>query len=284
MNRPVRQCRSGIGGSDIAAVFGLSPWKSRYALYLEKTSAPEPSAPPQPTGTSAPLYWAGKQKRSIADAYIKETKKNLTRSTSMIRDPEKRFFHGHPDYFVSGSLLLLCVSAAFPGDQWGPAPDGMIPPACAMKAQWYMGLLPAVETVDLAVLFSGRDFRIYHIRRDDTLIAHLRRYAELFWLEHVEKRLPPAPLTEEEVREIYPQPVRKTVQATRSMETMIRHYRRLSDIQAQTEKIRRVLRDGLLRGMGDSAVLTDSKGAPLATFRANAAGIRSFRLSTQGEE
>ncbi len=285
MNRPVRQCRSGIGGSDIASVFGLSPWKSRYALYLEKTAVPELSASPRPTGTSAAFYWAGKLKRSIAEAYIKETENQLTRLTSMIQDPEKRFFHGHPDYLVSDTLLLLCVSAPFPGDQWGTAPDGVIPPGCAMKAQWYMGLLPAVKAVDLAVLFSGRDFRIYHIRRDHTLIAHLRRYAELFWLEHVEKRLPPAPLTEEEVREIYPQPVRKTVQATRSMEAMIRHYRRLSDIQTQTEKVRRVLRDGLLRGMGDSAVLTDSKGAPLATFRTNSAGIRCFRLSTtQGEE
>ena len=34
----LRSCRSGIGGSDIAAVFGLSRWKSRYQLYLEKTS------------------------------------------------------------------------------------------------------------------------------------------------------------------------------------------------------------------------------------------------------
>lgn len=37
----LRSCRSGIGGSDIAAVFGLSAWKNRYQLYLEKTSVPE---------------------------------------------------------------------------------------------------------------------------------------------------------------------------------------------------------------------------------------------------
>ncbi len=116
MNRPVRQCRSGIGGSDIASVFGLSPWKSRYALYLEKTAVPELSASPRPTGTSAAFYWAGKLKRSIAEAYIKETENQLTRLTSMIQDPEKRFFHGHPDYLVSDTLLLLCVSAPFPGE------------------------------------------------------------------------------------------------------------------------------------------------------------------------
>ena len=54
----LRSCRSGIGGSDIAAVFGLSAWKNRYQLYLEKTSVPEPAAPAEPTGPAASLYWS----------------------------------------------------------------------------------------------------------------------------------------------------------------------------------------------------------------------------------
>ena len=50
MRKRERIRRSGIGGSDIAAVFGLSPWKTRYALYLEKTAVPEEEIPPRPTG------------------------------------------------------------------------------------------------------------------------------------------------------------------------------------------------------------------------------------------
>ena len=56
----LRSCRSGIGGSDIAAVFGLSAWKNRYQLYLEKTSVPESAAPAEPTGPAASLYWETK--------------------------------------------------------------------------------------------------------------------------------------------------------------------------------------------------------------------------------
>ena len=92
------------------------------------------------------------------------------------------------------------------------------------------------------------------------------------------------PLTEEEVREVYPQPVRKTVQATRDMEDMIGKYRQLCNIQQETEKVRRVLRDGILRGMGDAAALTDANGVTLATFRPNSAGVRIFRLAAPGGE
>ena len=28
--------KKGIGGSDVASILGLSPWKSQYQLYLEK--------------------------------------------------------------------------------------------------------------------------------------------------------------------------------------------------------------------------------------------------------
>ena len=86
----LRSCRSGIGGSDIAAVFGLSAWKNRYQLYLEKTSVPEPAAPAEPTGPAASLYWAQKQKRLIADAYIRKTGEKLQKSTKMTREPERR--------------------------------------------------------------------------------------------------------------------------------------------------------------------------------------------------
>lgn len=283
------ECRSGIGGSDIAAVFGLSPWKSRYALYLEKTAVPESVKTPEPTGGSAALYWANQQKRLIAKAYIRKTGCLLKKSTKITRDSNRRFFHGHLDFFLTGTAsepekALECVSAFLPNDQWGPDGGCRIPPYYAMKVQWYMGLCPNLSSMDVAVLFGGRDFRIYRIRRDNELIAHLRRHAEIFWQEHVEKRLPPAPLTEEEVREIYPNPVRKTVQATKDMEEMLRHYRRICDVQEQAEKVRRILRDGILCGMGDSAVLTDSKGEPLATFKTNSAGTRMFRLSARGEK
>ena len=66
----LRSCRSGIGGSDIAAVFGLSRWKSRYQLYLEKTSVPEPAAPAQPTGPAASRYWAQSPLNSAATSML----------------------------------------------------------------------------------------------------------------------------------------------------------------------------------------------------------------------
>ena len=68
------------------------------------------------------------------------------------------------------------------------------------------------------------------------------------------------------------------------MDDMIGKYRQLCNVQAETEKVRLVLRDGILRGMGDAAALTDGNGATLATFRPNSAGVRMFRLAAPGGE
>lgn len=61
------QRRAGIGGSDVAALLGLSKWKSPYQLFLEKTG----NAPPQEDNEA--MYWGRMLEPVIRDAYEEKT-------------------------------------------------------------------------------------------------------------------------------------------------------------------------------------------------------------------
>ena len=53
--------KTGIGGSDVAAVLGISPWKSPLDVFLDKTgkSAPEPE--------NDAMYWGTRLETLVAN-------------------------------------------------------------------------------------------------------------------------------------------------------------------------------------------------------------------------
>jgi putative phage-type endonuclease len=68
----LRERKTGIGASDAAAIFGLSPYKSALALYYEKLGLAEVS----PAETEA-LEWGRVLERPIGERYAKETQRRL---------------------------------------------------------------------------------------------------------------------------------------------------------------------------------------------------------------
>lgn len=49
--------KHGIGSSDAAAALGLNPYKSQLELWMEKTGRDTDLPKPDPTDTTAPVYW-----------------------------------------------------------------------------------------------------------------------------------------------------------------------------------------------------------------------------------
>lgn len=57
----------GIGGTDIAAIVGLNPWKSPIDVYMEKTGLVEPIP------DNENLYWGRELEPAVLRRYAKET-------------------------------------------------------------------------------------------------------------------------------------------------------------------------------------------------------------------
>jgi putative phage-type endonuclease len=208
----LRQRRSGIGGSDIAAIMGLSPWKTSYQLWLEKTGqAPDTEETPA-------MYWGTVLEDVVAKEYAVRTADKVQRVNQILRHPELEFMIANIDRAVinpeiSGNVrwtgqglttdkILECKTAnGFAASKWGEPGSDFVPEQYIMQCQWYMGVTNT-EYCDLAVLIGGNDFRVYHLQRDKELIDMMIAAAGEFW-GYVLRNEPPPPTTTAECAELY---------------------------------------------------------------------------------
>lgn len=194
-----RKC--GIGGSDIAAIIGLSPWRTPRDIYLNKKGLAEPE--PE---TDA-MYWGTTLEDIVAKEYSKRTGRKIERCNMMFRHSKYDYLLGNIDRVVyddphkkpvyNGELrttrILECKTASqYAASDWGEAGTEEIPEYYKAQVQWYMGLTGAL-VCDVAVLIGNRDFRIYTINRDQAVIDYLFAEGVKFWEQYIETdTMPPA--------------------------------------------------------------------------------------------
>ena len=199
--KQIEERRTGIGGSDIAAVMGRSPFMTAtdvYHLKLDLVEVPETPA----------MYWGSAAEKMIRERYARDHA-GLPEAWLVEIGVETQRDTGHhwllatPDGLVWGPSddggpgrtkllhgLEIKTAHAFAADQWA---DG-VPEHYAMQCQWYM-MVTGLTRWDVAVLIGGNDYREFTLERDDALIAEMFAAAEHFWVEHVEKEVPPEPTT-----------------------------------------------------------------------------------------
>lgn len=78
--------RSGIGGSDIAAICGLSPYQTPYDVWLDKLGQGEEVDPNSPG-----IYWGTVLEDVVAREYAQRTGAKVQRVNTMMRHPEADF-------------------------------------------------------------------------------------------------------------------------------------------------------------------------------------------------
>jgi len=183
MSRPdwLAARRHGIGGSDAAAILGVSPWQSRYSLYLDKTSA----EPVQKAETEA-MRFGNIMEPVIAELFGEQTKMNVSKDTNLYRHPEHKFMLANLDGVVSttggdADALLEVKTSRY---EWNRVPDYYI-----SQVQHYMAVTNMPVTY-VAALFRGEKFTYYEIPRDDAYIERLVNLEGEFW-ESVQKQLQP---------------------------------------------------------------------------------------------
>ena len=77
---------SGIGGSDIACIMGLNPWKSAYALYAEKHGDVEA----EDLSNNEFVYWGTVLEQVVADRFCELTGKKV-RKCGTLQDESYEF-------------------------------------------------------------------------------------------------------------------------------------------------------------------------------------------------
>lgn len=253
--------KTGLGGSDIAILAGLSSYKTPYELYLEKIgeSTPTPETPEQ--------YWGKILEPVIAAEYARRTGSTVRIVKKTLRDKKQKYLIGHIDRKIDGTRKILeCKTARFADrDSWGSVDSDKIPPAYMLQVQHYLEI-GGFEEADLALLASTSDFRIYTIKYDHEIGKLIRKLAKEFW-ERIEKRTPPPPINLTDARRAWPHDNGETVIASPEISDTVT---RLREVKAEIKKLE--LEEGDLEAaianeLQDRAYLLDADGNELASFK-----------------
>jgi putative phage-type endonuclease len=175
---------NGIGGSEIAAVIGLSPFESRFSLWHRKA------------GTIGPveddpiMEWGRRLEPAVAGKFLDEHAPLLRSSTygGTFAHPDRPWQIANPDLLlVNGNTApepcaVLEVKTSPFGDGWGEAGADQVPPHVRCQALWYLDVL-GLQVAYVVVLIGGHDYREYRIDADPDEQAELRAAAERFLAE-----------------------------------------------------------------------------------------------------
>ncbi len=192
--------RKGLGGSDAAAVAGLSPWKSPVDVWLEKTGQAEP----EELGEAA--YWGTVLEDVVAREFSLRTGLKVRRRNAILRHPQFEWMIANVDRLLVGENVgLECKTAnAYSAKEWE---GNEVPAPYILQVQHYMAVTGA-KAWWMAVLIGGQKFIYKRIERDDELIQQLIKIERDFWENHVVPGIPPeldgSPASTELVKRMYP--------------------------------------------------------------------------------
>ena len=259
--------KTGIGGSEAAAVMGLSPWATPVTVWLDKTgrAAPKEETEAMRIGTELEDF--------VARRYCQETGRTVQRYNKMlhvdcllgnfdrlvIREGEKVASHMGE---VRTNLLLECKTST---REWE---DG-VPLYYQTQVQHYMGLVACLEAADVAVLFLGRKhFEVFRVERDQAVIDHMQAYLREWWQRHIVHDEMPKPQNEADCKLLWARSnPGKSVEATAEIVEKLAHFAERKAAEKAAKEEAAQLQSDIEAFMGDGEVLVDAAGRPLCTWK-----------------
>lgn len=165
----------GLGGSEIAAVLGLSPWESKFSLWHRKAGLASPQA------DSDRMAWGRYQEDSIARWYADQHPEWTIRRTGMWRHTTRVWQFANLDRLAIQGRQLKVVEIKIAGsaDGWGDPGTDEIPVYYRAQVLWYMDCLGVDEAV-VVVSIAGQPPREYVVRYDIDEALFLRQEAQAF--------------------------------------------------------------------------------------------------------
>lgn len=178
--------RNYIGGTDAAAVLGLSRYKTPLGLWSEKTGA----IVTKDRGGELPVKLGERLEDVVAELFTEETGIKVRRVREVQIDEEHPFLRAQIDRLTVGTdELLECKTASgFKAGEW----EGEDVPSEYILQVLHQLMVTKKKRGYLACLIGGNvDFVIKNIERDEDMIAELRAKEVHFWNEFVLKKVMP---------------------------------------------------------------------------------------------
>ncbi len=293
----LKQRRAGIGGSDVAAIIGISKWRTALDVYNSKIGDVEDV-------DNESKEWGRRLEPVVRQAYADKTGRSVKIPGEMFRSAEHPFMIANLDGLCEDRVVEIKTAGTSQG--WGESGTDEIPDYYLTQVQHYM-TVTGKKLCDVAVLIGTSDFRVYTIEHDPELEALIVKAEETFW-KHVEQRIPPEPRTLEDCKAAFPQSVKAEIEADEqvasALSALTEVRKRLAELKASEStllaKIQTFMKDNDTLTLNGSVAATWKSGKPVARLDSAAlkaampdvyaqflkagAPIRRFTLKSLSEE
>lgn len=252
-----------LGGTDAAAILGLSPWRTPYQVWLEKTGRLEPQPPNNDMRRGTDL------EPLVAKMYAERTGARL-RQAKKLRHHKYPQLGGHPDRWaqINGGRRLVELKTTLWFDRhWGPDGSDQVPAHYAAQCIHYAAVSGTRE-IDLAALsIHDWELRIYHLAVDEAIADDFIRKLIDWWNTYVEADVPPPLLDSEPPEHRWPEARQgKTISADEDIRAKVCELRALRARIRELDLLAEDLAHAIQKYMGDAEVLLDGN-RPIATWR-----------------
>lgn len=184
--------RNFLGSSDIAAIFGLDPWRNQADVYYSKVG-PFPDEPENP-GTAIRL--GNNLEHGLLQLAAEDLRVSIEPDVRRVH--EDGIFAANLDALIAERDEAIEVKTSglqnpmWDDSEWGTPGTDEVPDRVIMQVHHQM-LCANLSTVHVAALLGrGRGFNLYRINRNDGIINAIVDEGTRFWELHVLTKTPPA--------------------------------------------------------------------------------------------
>ena len=268
-----------LGGADVAAVLGLSPWLSPFMLYQKKIGAYVEEVTP----AKQKIFDRGHRWEPIVVEMLVDELRDRGHDVEIIarnqryQDSEYPFLAAEIDLElrvdgeeVNGEAKTV---SPFAVKAWGDEDSDEIPIYYAAQVMHGLMIKPRRRTVIAALTGFDDKPRVHWIERDDETIAGIRARELEFW-ERVQTRNAPDPTVIEDVKWLYQRDGGTVLEAD---DDLLFLYQELKDAKARANAVDadvELLSTKLKLRMGNAATLI-YRGKPIATWKNNKDSVKT---------
>jgi putative phage-type endonuclease len=286
-----------LGSSDAAAILGISKWKTPLDVWRAKVA---PASADDADQDRAKILRRGQLLEPVIRTMaVEDHDLEILSANTRVVDEDHDFLRAEIDFVTldpDGSVVNNEAKSVSPfaAGEWGEEGTDEIPLQYHAQIQFALMVSGApVERCDVWALFGTDNLLRYVVQRDEETIAAMRDRCVQFWHDHVIARVPPAPVTLDDVEFLMRGRRGKPLLANPEHMDWVAELRELKHkikgAEARVEELRLAITTALLEGADgglgedDGAALIDPyTDKPLLTWkpqRAERVDIKALRAS-----
>lgn len=286
---PAKMDRTGfLGGSDLAAVLGISPWKTPFELWEQKLGMEDET---EDSAEKKKVLNRGKRLEPVVMEMLQDEYDLAVSSRNAVYfDGEYPWMRAEIDFEYwceGGDIGNGDVKTVHPyaAKDWGETGTDEVPTYYIAQFQWGM-MITGAKVCAVAALIGADDLRLYYVHRNDELIDMLRQRAIAFWEEFVMKETPPPMKTAADAERMLSKFSGVSVVATKDMQRIVRYLKGVKAAEKRLELKRDEFEAAIKLTLAAACEMTpDGKfalvnegGKPLATWNPQSTARVSVKL------